>query len=240
MPINADEMVNCCTDSLIDKMSISDYEWLHDIHRKFCILVCQFIQFLTDVSHNYKYPPLEKNIVENALYNNLANEAFSEEWLDYHTPEILLYTTMQCFCRFLFYSPLKDYHKRMEDEYKKCFLDEPQPPLPQTPVPENTALQDFRSFIHESLKIKANHEWIFEGEEAQGNEQCYYFYPKIGYDKYVRFLEKNHRPIVSKQALARHLKNNDILKLPKSGTSNTMKRTGIYVYVIKRHSLEKI
>ena len=55
-------------------------------------------------------------------------------------------------------------------------------------------------------------------------------------------MKKSQYRVLSKRELGQKLRESGVLKVPSSGTSNTMKRTkrGIYVYVIKRDLLEKI
>lgn len=244
MPVRADEILNCCTDSMAVQIPLSDKEWMYHIHLNFCVLIYQFIEYLTGLSDSACLSgQAEINEMNYILYRLLDSEELSAEWMESHTPEILLYASMGAFGHFLKQTPLSVYADDLERDCGNAFLpmkrSAPKKRLVSMPV-QDTFIKDFCTFIHESLKKKSNSSWILEGEEKRGKESCYYFYPQEGYPHYTEFMKKHHLPVVSKRQLGQKLKDSGVLKCPSTGTSITLKRTerGIYVYVIKRDSLE--
>lgn len=88
--------------------------------------------------------------------------------------------------------------------------------------------------------MKKNQEWIFEGKESRGEqEECYYLCAKIGFKKFQLYLNKKHINVIKERQFVKILKENDVLKLPNSGVSNTFKRKDMYVYILKKNSLNK-
>ena len=244
MPIRADEILNCSTDSMETLIPLSDKEWMYDIHLKFCVLIYRFIEYLTALSDSACLSgQAEINEMNHILYHLPDSEELSAEWVESHTPEILLYAALGAFGHFMRQTPLSVYADKLERDCRNAFLPVKTPAskklLFSMPA-QDTVIKNFRTFIHESLKKKSNTGWIFEGEESRGKESCYYFYPQEGYQHYAEFMEKHKLPVVSKRQLGQKLKDSSILKCPSTGTSLTLKRTerGIYVYVIKRDSLE--
>ena len=242
--ICVDEMINCCIDSMEGQIPLENEEWLSKIHSIFCVLIYKFIEYLTELSQNE--PSIKRSQLTNILYQFLKQENLPPEWLDSYTPEVLLYSTMKAFTIFLSDNHLDEYVDMLEKSTCTALFE---PGAGQesdqiaAPVQRpDTFLHNFRDFIHASLKQKSNSDWIFKGTETRGNEECYYFYPKIGYIPYRNFIKKSQYRVLSKRELGQKLRESGILKVPSSGTSNTMKRTkrGIYVYVIKRDLLEKI
>lgn len=234
-PIQADEIINCCTDSLIEYSRFNDTDWLDKIHMDFCVLIYNFIQYLTEISkQNNDREKAELQSLNRALYNVFENNSLSDDWLDSHTPETLLYTTMQCFCHFLASTPLSNYEITLLKACRLCFLPHSIPRPVQKPIIQNTFPQDFYQFITESTSKK--HSWLFEGCEQRGNkEECYYLDNKEAYSNFIAFLKKSKRPPITKRNFVKMMKDNHLLKLPESGTSNTMKRNGKYVYVIPKN-----
>lgn len=240
VPIRADEVLNCCIDSVQSIIPLKDKDKLHRIHLDFCLLIYKFIKYLTEISDLEDLSKGPKYIeMENDLWATCEREDLSAEWIDSHTPEVLLYSTMVSFTRFLKQSPLSVYAEYLSHTcitvflpYKECNS------VPDITNVPDTFLQDFRSFLQQSIAIKANNSWIFEGVETRGGEKCYYFYPNEGYEHYVHFAKKNHLPILSKQKLGQKLRKSNVLKT--TGSSNRVKRTQrkIYVYAIKQTSLE--
>lgn len=241
IPIQADEILNCSTAST-SGLPLDDSDWLNEIHFNFYALIFQFVKYLAEISSTGD-PSNETTVKEmhNLLFNLLKLENLSIEWIDSHTPELILHSAMLAFCMYLKTTSLADFAELLSEASADLFLSEEEAPSEPDNMPD-TFLYDFREFIQESIKKQANSDWIWEGEESRGKEKCYYFYPNDGYAYYKRFMERKHRPVLSKRELAQKLRDSGLLKLPASGSSNTMKRSErhIYVYVIKRIPLENI
>ena len=134
-------------------------------------------------------------------------------------------------------TPLSDYGKTLSKMCKLYFLQYPVEKPIQSPTVSDSFSQDFYQFITESISKK--HSWLFEGCEQRGNkEECYYLDNKEGYNKFISFLKRGRKSSITKRNFVKLMKDNHLLKLPESGTSNTMKRDGKYVYVIPKSSFQ--
>ena len=92
-------------------------------------------------------------------------------------------------------------------------------------------------FIQKNLK-PGNETWIWEGQETRGEkENCYYLHSEDGYDAFKNFFTKKTTSVISKEKFKEILKKYEILKMPKSGSSNTMKRKNKYVLILIKDKL---
>ena len=240
-PVIVDEMINCCSDLSIEKLEQINYDVLNEMHFQFCYLIYNFIRHLTKISNQDIFPNREdEQYFSLSIYELIEDLPLTEEWLDNHVPNYLLYSTMNCFCRYLESTPLRCYVDKLKEFSEVCFL-----PGKQTEKPSELADQEhdlenlhlFCQFIHKNLKPK-NKSWIWEGIETRGQEACYYLASVEGYKAYNDFITKKTKSSIAKGKLIELLKKYQILKKSGSKSSNAMKRKDVYVLVLLKEKLD--
>ena len=239
-PINADEIVNCTIDSVDKCIDIKNKELLQEIHEQYSLLIINLIKYFSKIADTKKYYNRED-------YDNFVNvhrivEKFSEEnWIDHHVPEILLYASMDRFCCFLEKTPLNvwvaDLRKKM-----KSILSTEELSISDTQIQQSeNYLVLFKEFAEKMLGSSQKKEWLFTGIESRGGkEECYYLQAKVGFRNFEEYLRKRKIPLITERNFINLLVSSDILKLPRTGSSKSQKRRGIYVYVIKKALLDGI
>lgn len=253
-PIMADEIVNCCSDSMIGKLNGREDNLLAEIHDQFCCLVYCFIYYLTKISergyHSQGAPNTKLLQNENDYFYITGNLRelvskinFTEEWMDTHLPNVLLYSTMECFCYYLESTPLSEYADQLRKASEICFLPDKQTKVKEQPKQEINYMNLLYRFVKLNLTPE-NGSWIWEGREPRDKkEECYYFHPGDGFDMFLKALHKNSIQAIGKSEFLELLKFHDILKMPKSERSNTWQRENIkgerkYVLVFLKEKLD--
>lgn len=241
-PVTADEVLNCCSDISLEKLNQITYDVLDEIHDQFCYLIYHFICHLTKISNQDIFPNREdEQYFMFNVYELIKNLRLTEEWLDNHVPDYLLYSTIDCFCRYLKSTPLCLYADKLKAFSEVCFLpnkkEEKQSKLLGNSQKEVECLRFLYLFIQKNLK-PGNETWIWEGQETRGEkENCYYLHSEDGYDAFKNFFTKKTTSVISKEKFKEILKKYEILKMPKSGSSNTMKRKNKYVLILIKDKL---
>lgn len=246
-PVLADEIINCCSDSIAIELCSMDYSNFNVIHYQFCYLLYQFIIYLTidRTDENSRKMHLNREDIQYmnmSIFHLFERPELTEEWVDTHMPEICLCSTMDCFCHYLKHTPLCGYEKKLREFSESCFL-----PVQQGKDQKGSSEYvqqetNYMCFLHEAISknLKSKNEsWLWEGKEKRGEkEQCYYLEHKKGYDIFIEVLKAYSIPVVLKNEFNKLLKTNHVLKMPQSGSSNTMKRKGICVYVLLKDRLD--
>lgn len=241
-PISADEIVNCCADTIT--LDRKDSDKLYSIHNELRYLLYHFICYLTKISNCKAYSDTTPyhyiktrtdTLIEELKKSN--EEENVDKWLDYRLPEFLMIVSLDCFCHYLESTPLHEYCDKLVSVFVEYLNKKDRSNSSLELLPEVDYLKLFFCFLQETAGKEKNHGWVFNGNEPYGDkEECYYLSASDGYNKFISYLKGQKIPVISRQMFLTMLKSKNVLKMPKSGTSNSMKRKGIYVYVIKKQS----
>ena len=241
IPISADEIVNCCVDD------IPTDENLGELHSNMCFILYQFIHYLSDIYRTKDTETFE----EYRTIRNMANREIEKlhttisdsdfiELIENKLPEILLMSSLETFRYSFFSTPLNPYVDMLTETFKSYITKSE-----DIPVVSNSDKVDYipliAEFIHESIRIAKNEEWIFETTEKNEDgtkEVCYCITTKEGFKQFTLFLEKKKIETISTRYFTRVLESKGILKTLISSTAKCNKRRHKNVYIIKKMMLE--
>lgn len=245
-PILIDGMVNCSSDDLATVFDIENTEYFISVHRQFCFVILELVKYFTKISNPDIFVNREPYRMFTNTHSILEELNVTDEWIQTHIPEILLYGTAKSFSSFLEGNPLKIWGERFKKKAKNVFISTDSPQIFSSKISKNIPsknekqyLQELILFINKEIKSRQNTDWIFEGTESRGEkEQCYYLNAKIGLKNFQEYLRRKHIDVIKERKFVQLLKESKVIKLPNSGNSNTFKRKNSYVFVIKKDSLE--
>lgn len=246
-PIMIDEMVNCSCENLHKFFKVSEVDLFFNIHKEFCFVILELVKYFSKIADGENFlnrDPYRRFVNYPSILEGIKK---SEEWIHTHIPEVLLYATAEGFLSFLEETPLQSWVEKLRKKAKEIFITADDTENSNDissnitfEINETLYLKELVLFLLKEIKLKKNQEWIFEGKESRGEqEECYYLCAKIGFKKFQLYLNKKHINVIKERQFVKILKENDVLKLPNSGVSNTFKRKDMYVYILKKNSLNK-
>lgn len=243
-PIIVDEMINCSCDELYKAFASKDVDLFYDIHKEFCFMIFEYVKYFSFISDTINHRDRDPyNKIALSIKEVLDGLEKSDEWIQNHIPEILLDATVEGFLSFLETTPLQIWVKQFRKKADEVFFNTDDMDDSNDIIEDTTAGKDAIFFIKEllffmkkTIKSKQNREWIFEDKEKRGGEECYYLHSKNGIKEFQKHLCKKHYPVIKERQFVKILKDNNILKLPCCGVSNTFKRKNKYFYVMKKEA----
>lgn len=240
-PVKADEIHNACTDFLSDNTNFNDPDFLRTMHLKFCILLYEFIGYLSEISNPERQPSRMTDQYMRSRVKNVRKEKnLDAEWLEEHYPEYLLYASMDSYCECLKDTTLQSYAERLRTTCERFFLKPDYVYVPQVKSEPVDYMKHLHTFIHKSLRQKGNEEWIYEGIDRRDNNTAYYYlHEKTGFPKFTDYLEQKNIPIIKKHHFNRLLRQEKIIRPPASKKSNTWYRRKRYYYLIYKDSFDQ-
>ena len=235
--VNADELINCCTDDI--SLDTKDDKVLFQMHRQLCIILTYFVKYLSEISNpDIYHDRTDYNYMNLRITQGLNEYQVSDEWLDDHLPEYLLFISLDCFCRYLDKTPLQTYSEIILQNLVEWVNEEDLQPEEQS-NPQIDYLEYFALFLSEAISNTDNFSWIYTDKERDDECDYIYLHNKTGLDQFNVFLESKKIPYIKSREFTKLLKENNLIKVPKAGTSNTFKRKGEYVFIIKKDLLKQ-
>ncbi len=238
-PINADEIVNFNTDSVLLPFSVKDKETAGKLHEQMTVLLFSFVEYLRDKSMSTS-DFRRKDDGQRDEWENLMNaqKGFEEGWIESNLPLFLLYAALKFFCNFIKQFQCEEGEKLLS-LYRNSIVKTEQPMDSKQQIQKEKSMAEqgmryllcLHKLILDSLKLKE--EWLWEGTESRGEkERCYYMYEKVWYKRFTEKLEKEKMEPIGIQVIAKILKEYHILKRYKTSTANVIKRKDKYCYVL--------
>lgn len=240
-PIIADEIINCCVDDIS-----TDFD-LDELHSNMCFFLYFFINILSEIyrtkdtytSKDYQTIMQMTNQLIEHLHTSLTPDNFIQ-LTEKKLPEILLMSSLKSFCYIFSLTPTSQYTNILTTSFESYISNSKDITTISTLETVNYILL-IAEFIHESINIEENNEWLFESTEKKSDgttEPCYCLTTQEGFNHFLSFLKERKIKAISTRYFTRTLESKDILKTLASSTAKCNKRRAKNVYIIKKEALE--